>query len=108
MPYVIVRSKYPPHKRNEVLKINREVFKKYPVESYPAKLIIPLAFRPTRNGVDSIVVWEVKDEEKLTEILHRVANAMRNYLDIEGFDYSMDVYASLNDARRMKELDNES
>jgi hypothetical protein len=47
----------------------------------------------------------VSDEEKLTEILHRVANAMRNYLDIEGFDYSMDVYASLNDAKQMKELD---
>ena len=54
---------------------------------------------------DSIVVWEVSDEEKLTEILYRVANAMRKYLDIEGYDYSMDVYASLNDAKRMKELE---
>ena len=105
MPYVIVRSKYPPHKRNEVLHINREVLKKYPLESYPAKLVIPSAFRPTRNGVDSITVWEVSDEEKLTEILHRVANTMRNYLDIEGFDYSMDVYASLKDAKRMKEIE---
>jgi len=105
MPYVIVRSKYPPHKRNEVLKINREVFRKYPPESYPAKLVIPFAFRPTRNGVDGIVIWEVINEDKLTEMLYRIANSMRNYLDIEGFDYSMDVYASLTDAKRMKELE---
>ena len=105
MPYIIVSSKYPPHKRNEVLHINREVLKKYPIDSYPARLVIPSAFRPTKNGVDNVVVWEVNNEEKLTEMLYRIANAMRNFLDFEGYDYSMDVYASLNDAKRMRELE---
>jgi hypothetical protein len=107
MPYIMVSSKYPPHKRNEVLQVNREVLKKYPIDSYPASLVIPSAFRPTKDGVDNIVFWEVSKEEKLTEMLYRIANAMRNYLDIEGFDYSMDVYASFNDAKRMRELETE-
>ncbi|MHA2287273.1 MAG: hypothetical protein ACXABG_00675 [Promethearchaeota archaeon] len=105
MPYVLVSSNYPPHKRNEVLHVNKEVLKKYPIENYPAKLVIPSAFRPTLNGVESFSIWGVQNDKDLTEMLYRIANAMRNYLDIEGFDYSMDVYASLKDAKEMKKME---
>ena len=105
MVYIFVTSRYPGHKRRDVIKISQEMLQKHPPNSFPGKLIIPLAFRPTIDNVESVSIREVKDQEKVTEALYRTANAMRIFLDIEGFQYSLDVYASLDDAKNMRQLE---
>ena len=98
MPYLVVRTQWPAHKRAEVLKKTIEIRKKYPPSNYDA-LAEERVRSPsvTLEGAETLGIWEVK-KGKLEEFLDLMGSALLLYADIEGFHYSMEVRPTLLEA----------
>jgi hypothetical protein len=96
MVIMIVESWFPPGKSSDAGKTWIEIVKKYPPDRSISKRLF-VAVRPTREGMNTIGVWDVKDG-KYKEALARMNAAMLMYGKIEGFNYEIKTYMSAVEA----------
>ena len=96
MPYIVITSTCPSHVVPETTKRIREVQEKYPPDD---NLFTAIAMMTRRvpEGVKAINISEPKPG-KLEEALARAERIIRMYVDIEGFESTIEVYYSLEEA----------
>jgi len=97
MSYIFTTSLYPSDKATEVAKRYLEAIKKYPPDSSLGTQIVPAAVTTTLQGIKVVGITEVKNG-KLEDALSRTANMMVMFHDIKGFEYTMERYATVEEA----------
>ena len=97
MPYIITTSWYPTHKTQEVAEKYLEMLEKYPPDESLGEGIVPVAVTTNQQGIKTMGITEVK-EGKLEEALASNRRSMVMYHDIEGFEYSVEVYMNVVEA----------
>ncbi|NHJ22882.1 MAG: hypothetical protein EAX91_18210 [Candidatus Lokiarchaeota archaeon] len=99
MPYLITFAKWPSDKTPEVVKKAIEAIKKFPSdESLGEDLVSGNAIKATEEGVRSISVKNVS-KGKLEEAYTRgVAMGNLYSLAIEGFEYNIETWATVEEA----------
>ena len=100
MPYIFVTTWYPSHKVTEVVKVYLEMLKKYPEDESLVETIIPAAVNTGCEGIKSLAVTKVK-EGKLEEALTRTGTQMAIFHGVEGFEYSTEVWSTIEEAMAM-------
>ncbi|MFX0081209.1 MAG: hypothetical protein ACFE94_05595 [Candidatus Hodarchaeota archaeon] len=90
MPYVLIKTWFPPHKAEEVAGVYTEELKNYPPDRSLGKSLAT-AIRSDENGLVSIEIFEAK-EGKLEDSLNHYQNVQIMYHKIEGFKYEIDVW----------------
>ncbi|MHA2287476.1 MAG: hypothetical protein ACXABG_01690 [Promethearchaeota archaeon] len=96
MPYLVIRSVYPPHKIDELVKKLMEVTPKYPPDPSIGEQVLG-AVKATEQGHISMTVFEVK-EGQLDAAYARWTKGMAEYRNVEGFKYSIDVWSTGEEA----------
>jgi len=94
MVYIVVKVFYPTHQNEVVSARNIEMTAKFPPDNSIAEPVIPLAARATKEGIEAMGINLVK-EGKFDEALIRTGRAMVMFNDIEGFEYSLEVWLTL-------------
>jgi len=102
MSYIFTTSLYPSDKATEVAKKYLEAITKYPPDDSLGTQIVPAAVTTTLQGIKVIGITEVK-KGKLEDAVTRTANMMVMFHSIQGFEYTMERYATLEEA--MKTID---
>jgi hypothetical protein len=97
MVYVIIIAKFPHSKAKEVGKKYLEVVKQYPVDKTLEKQVFRGAIRSTGDVITTIGITEPK-EGKLKEFILRQQKAQALYHDIEGLQYTIEVWHNLVEA----------
>ena len=97
MPYIVENMWYPTAKVDEVVERYFELLKKFPPDESLAKEVVPGAITVGQQGVEAMTILDVK-EGKLEEALERCRNAMAMYIGIEGLEYSIQLYSTVQEA----------
>jgi len=97
MPYIIVKTCWPSHQVPEVVKKAIEQIKKFPEDSSLGETILPNAVKATTDGFKTISVTEAA-KGKFEELYARAGEIMQLYAPIEGFEYSIEVWATVAEA----------
>ena len=97
MPYLMTTSIYPTDKAKQVGEKYMEMLAKYPPDENLTKELVPAAVKTTHDGVKVMLIAETK-EGKLEEAYNRTANQMVVFIDIVGFEYTIDVYMKVEEA----------
>ena len=97
MPYLVIKSWYPTHLASEVAKRYLEVVQKYPPDNTLGETLVPVAVKTTKKGIKTMSIYEIK-EGKLEEANTRAGNAMAMFNDIEGYEYSVERWATVSEA----------
>ena len=97
MAYIVTSLKYLSHLGVEVGKKYLEAIKQFPPGKTPGKVIIQAAVRSTNDGIKVFSVTQVKDEEFI-EAWRYIGNMMALFLEVEGLEYTMEVWAEVQDA----------
>lgn len=97
MPYIFVTGYYPTHKVPEVVKKWFEARKKFPPGEGPDEIVVEAATTANKDGLETVTISKVTHED-LGEALLRIMRSMVLYQPIEGFEYSIMTYSSLEDA----------
>ena len=71
--------------------------KEYPPDEALGTQVVPAASKTTHQGVKVLGVTEVK-QGQLEAAMERVQNALAMFLNIPGFEYSIDIYATAAEA----------
>ncbi|MFX1317188.1 MAG: hypothetical protein ACFE9T_15105, partial [Promethearchaeota archaeon] len=85
-------SVFPSHKGPEVAKKFLEQLKKYPEDDSLGETIVNAAVKATTGGVKALSVSTVK-KGKLEESLNRTNEVLAMYNEIEGFEYTIEVWS---------------
>jgi hypothetical protein len=88
MVYIITTVWFPPSKRMEVAQKAIEVAQW--IDPSISTEVVPNAIMGSPNGITSLGISEVK-EGKLEEALTLTVENIMNYVDIEGFNYKIDI-----------------
>ena len=96
MPYIIATSWYPSHKQDEVVKKYIELIPKYPTDDSIA-INVATPVTTTEKGIKVMSIWEVK-EGKLEAALTRLGKYYYESINIEGYEYSLDIWSTLPEA----------
>ncbi|MFX0045368.1 MAG: hypothetical protein ACFE8Z_05940 [Candidatus Hermodarchaeota archaeon] len=97
MPYIVVKSRYPTDKVPEVAKRYLEVVSKYPPDKTLDEVVVPASVKATEQGIETIGISLAK-EGKLEEALSRTIQRMVMYHDIEGYEYSVEIQNTIDEA----------
>jgi len=100
MAYIVTSVKYASHIGVEVGKRYLEALKKFPPGKTPGKVIIQAAVRSTKDGVRVFSVNQVNDDEFI-EAWRFIGNMMALFLEVEELEYTMEVWAEIQDALEM-------
>ncbi|MFW9867278.1 MAG: hypothetical protein ACFFEN_14370 [Candidatus Thorarchaeota archaeon] len=95
MPYLISFVWYPLSQANTVAQKYLEMFQKLPVIS-SIKRIVPAANAATKEGIEVMVVDEVKRED-VGEALDYLSRFLIEFRDIEGFRFNIRTFSTLNE-----------
>jgi len=99
MPYLISFAKWPSHKTAEVMKKAMEAFKKFPEdESLGEGLVSGNAIKVTEEGARSISVTKVSKGKLEENYLRGQAIGNLYALGIDGFEYTLEVWSTLEEA----------
>ena len=96
MPYIVSTSVYPTDKAKEVAERYIEVIAKYPPDENIGIPVVPVAAKTTEQGLRVMTLSEVK-AGKLDDALNRSVNAMAMFNEVEGFEYTIDIYMTLSE-----------
>jgi len=97
MVYVIIKTFYPSHKDEEVTQVYQEAFKKYPPDPSLSEHVVPVAVRATEKGIESMNIQKLK-KGAFDEVTKRIMGAMAMFHNIEGFEYSVEVWSTLEES----------
>jgi hypothetical protein len=96
MPYIIATSIYPSHKQNDVIKKYLEIIPKYPADESLGEVVAqPVVF--TNKGFKVVSIWEVK-EGKFEEAYRRINTYFYEFIDIEGYETTIEVCPTFSEA----------
>ena len=93
IPYIIIKTKYPGHINPDAVKKYMEVLKDFPPERSIGKEVVQLAVKATTKGLKTMYIMEVK-QGQLDAAFTRSMKAMAPYLDIAGYNYSIELWAT--------------
>lgn len=93
MVYIIVTTCFPTHKGNEAARKYIEQLKKYPEDDSLGESVLDLAVKATTDGIKAISISEAK-KGKLEESLTRTNNILAMYNEIEGYEYTVEIWLS--------------
>jgi hypothetical protein len=96
MPYIVNKSWYPLSKAIEVGQKFLEAEKKYPEDESLGTRVVPAAINTNKKGLEILSITEVK-EGKLSESLTRTYNYFKEFHDIDGFSYKVEVMPNLQE-----------
>ncbi len=97
MVYVIIKCFYPSHKAEEVTKIYMEMIQKYPPDKSLTERVVPAAGRATEKGLETMSIQKLK-EGKFDEVAKRTMASMAMFHIIEGFEYSVEIWSTLEES----------
>lgn len=97
MPYIVVFVKFPSHIANKVSKRFIESQQKFPDDDSLGETIIRSAVKTTTEGVNILTVTSVK-EGKLEEALKNANNQIAFFVDIEGYEASIEIWSTVQEA----------
>ena len=97
MPYIINFTRWPSDAIPEVVKKAIDATKKFPPDESLGESVVPNAIKGTLDGVRTISVTLVK-EGKLEEALARSMAIANMYATIPGFEYSIETWATIEEA----------
>ena len=99
MPYLITFTKWPTSKTNEVIKKAIEANKKFPPDESLGNDLTPgNAIKVTMEGAKTIGILDVS-KGKLEEAYFRVQAIANMYAtSIEGFEYNIEVWSTVEEA----------
>ena len=90
MPYMFITAHFPSNMAKAVGSTYLEERKKFPRDRSLGKVVVE-AVKPRENGIETIGILQIK-EGKLEAALKRQQDASALYHDIEGYEYSIDIY----------------
>jgi len=96
MPYVVSFAWYPPSQSNKVAQRYLGTLQKYPVIS-SIKRIVPVAVSSTKEGIEVMVVDDVKRED-IGEAIDYNSQFLVEFRDIEGFRYHVRTFSTVGEA----------
>ena len=96
MPYVLIKTWFPPHKAEEIAKVYMEELKKYRPDRSLGKSLAT-AIRSYECAIMSIEIFDVK-EGKLEESINHYQNVQVMYHKIEGFKYVIEIWRTAVEA----------
>ena len=97
MPYIFVFSKFPSHKAPETGKKFLEQLKKYPSDDSLGITVVNAAVKARTDGVQVVSVSTVI-KGKLEDSLNRTNEILSMYNEIEGFEYTIEVWSEPGEA----------
>jgi hypothetical protein len=97
MPYVIFKSWWPSDKSEEVVKKAFEVTPKFPQDDSLGEAVVQNCVKASKKGIINLSISEVKTG-KLEEALGRTQQMAVEYQNIEGFEYSIEVWSTAVEA----------
>ena len=97
MVYIVVHSSFPSHVAPAIGKRYLEILQRFPPDPSISETIIPSAVKRTDSGIKSFSVSEVK-EGKFEEAWKRASDQLAMTNDIEGYEVSLEVYATTSEA----------
>jgi len=97
MVYFIIKSFYPSHKAEEVAQVYQEMMKKHPPDPSVAEHVVPVAGRATDKGLENMSIYKLK-EGKFDEMAKRVMAVMAMFHNIEGYEYSVEIWSTLEES----------
>lgn len=96
MPYIIGTIWYPTHKQGDAAKIYLKIRDKYPPdETIFENLGTPV--KTSKKGAKLMTIWRVK-EGKLEQALNQTSRFYFEFANIEGLEYSIDVWMTFEEA----------
>ncbi|MFX1470424.1 MAG: hypothetical protein ACFFB8_17410 [Promethearchaeota archaeon] len=97
MVYVVLKSFYPTHKAEEILKIFMELVKKYPPDESIAETLIRGAGRATEKGLEGMSIWKLK-EGQFDKMANRIMSAMSMFNNVEGFGWRVEIWSTFEES----------
>ncbi|MFX1234231.1 MAG: hypothetical protein ACFFBY_06670 [Promethearchaeota archaeon] len=103
MPYIIGTMSYPTHKQGDAIKVYVKIRDEYPPdETIFENLGTPV--KTTKKGVKLMTIWKVK-EGQLEKALNRVSRFYYEFINVEGLEYSVDVWMTFEEASGLAGLE---
>ncbi len=97
MPYIVTFIRWPGESTAEMIKKGIEVNKKFPPDDSLGETLVPNAINADMDGIKSLNVTLVK-EGKLEAIRRRAMAMLNMYLTVPGFKYSIETWATIEEA----------
>jgi hypothetical protein len=99
MPHIVIFMKYPSHIINEVVQKALEAIQKnmFPDDESVQETLVLSAWKSTEDGMKALSVTNVK-EGKLEEALKSVYKEMAYYSNIEGYEITIEVWGTWQEA----------
>jgi len=97
MVLIVVESWYPAKIGSLVGQKYIEATKKYPPDESLGEITLDPIVTQTKDGIHAIYAWKCKDD-KVKDSLMMVSKAMFMYAELDGYQYSIDIYADLTEA----------
>ena len=98
--YIITTSFWPNDKAKEVANVYVKVMTKYPDDANLGTPVVPVAIKPTLEGLKAITVTEVK-KGKLDDAVALARNRLGMFLDTPGYRYEIELYANLEESMKL-------
>ncbi len=96
MPYIIGTMRYPSHMQLEIAKKWLKIRDKYPEnDAMAVQLCAPVS--TDENGIIVMGIYEVK-EGQLEKALTFLSSMYFEYIDIEGYEYTVKVWSTFDEA----------
>jgi hypothetical protein len=96
VPYIFTKFTFPTHKTDEVVKKNIEVLPKFTLDPSVGEIVVT-ATGANDRGLISLSILEVK-KGKFDEASALVMKMVTEYRNIEGLEYSIEVWATAPEA----------
>ncbi|MHA1987599.1 MAG: hypothetical protein ACW98D_13250 [Promethearchaeota archaeon] len=93
MTYLVTTVKYPSHIAAEVGKKYLEAIQKFPPGKTPGQVIVQAAVKGTTDGITVFSITQVKDEEFI-----EASRYIGNMMEVEGLEYSTEIWTEVQDA----------
>ncbi len=97
MVYIFTTAIFPSHKAPEAAKMFLEQLSKYPDDESLGETLVNAAVKTTTCGIRVVSVSKV-NKGKLEESLTRGNEILAMYNEIEGFEYSHEVWSEAGEA----------
>ena len=97
MPYIVSFVKYSSHRGPKIAQKYLEYLQKFPPDDSLGELIIPSAIKITDEGIRVLSVSRVK-KGKFEEAWKLAFDQRAFFLDVEGYEGSIEVWATIGEA----------
>jgi hypothetical protein len=97
MVFIVIQAWYPVKIAPFVGQKYIDITKKYPLDKSLGNMVLPPIQAATKDGIHVLSAYECKDD-KVKAMLMALAKAMLMYAELEGYQYSMEMYIDATEA----------